>query len=173
MFMVAASQGTSVSPQEIDIIKKKIKETSPLDFPGQNISNYCTAIRRHKLELDNAGAFEQSIVSQIMLQLIKVSVEMFRIPVTIEKEAVDKTLRSAQGLSQADQLKRMQAADHTLELLLLKYEDKYTEMVKVGLWDPANNKVDKKAPDAITPGSSQAEINAFVAKEVGNSIKIR
>jgi hypothetical protein len=38
MFMVAASQGTSVSPQEIDIIKRKMKELSPLDFPGQNVS---------------------------------------------------------------------------------------------------------------------------------------
>jgi hypothetical protein len=98
VFMIAASQGTSVSPQEIDLIKKKIKQTSPLDFQGQNISNYCTAIRRFKLELDNAGAFEQSIVSQVMLQLVKVSVEMFHIHVTIEKDAVDKTLRSAQGL---------------------------------------------------------------------------
>jgi hypothetical protein len=129
VFMIAASQGTSVSPQEIDIFKKKIKETSPLDFPGQNISTYCTAIRCYKLDLDNAGAFEQSIVSQVMLQLIKVTVKMFRIHVTIEKDAVDKTLRSAQGLSQSQQLHRMMVADHTLELLLIKYEEKYMELV--------------------------------------------
>jgi hypothetical protein len=34
-------------------------------------------------------------------------------------------------------------------------------------WEPANNKIDKKAPEALHPGSTQAEINAFVAKEVG------
>jgi hypothetical protein len=170
MFMIAASQGTSISPQEIDIIKKKMKELSPLDFAGQNISDYCTAIRRHKLDLDNAGAYEQSITSQIMLQLNKVTVETFRIHVTIEKEQVDKTLRSAQGLAQADQLVKMTTADHTLELLLMKYEEKYTEMMKIGLWDPAKNKVDKKALATISPGSTPAEINAYITQKVSEGV---
>jgi hypothetical protein len=165
VFMLAADKGTAITPQEIDLIKKKMKELSPMGFPGQNVSDYCTAIRQLKLDLDNAGAYEQSITSQILLQLNQVTVESFRIGVTLEKKAVDKTLLTTTGLPPADQLTKMRAAKHTLEEVLEAFEDEYRGLVKVGQWDPAKNKTDKKAP-GINPGSTMDEINAFIKSKV-------
>jgi hypothetical protein len=164
IFMMAAAHGTSITPQEIDILKAKMKKISPMDYPGQNISDYCTAIRLLKVNLDNAGAYEQSITSQILSQLNAVTVETFRILVTIEKEEVDKTLRSAQGLAESQQAVLMEAANHTLERLLDKYEEKYMNMHKVGQWDPSKNKVDKKAPVNLRD-MTDIELNAYIAKK--------
>lgn len=165
IFMLAADRGTSITPNEIDSIKYKMKATSPMDYPGQNIGLYCTAIRGFKLQLDNAGAYEQSITAQIMLQMHKVTVELFRIPLTLEIAKVNATIKTIHGLSQADQLTRMTTENQTLELLLWKYEEEYNHLVRQNLWDPAKNKTDKKAP-GIHPGSTQAEINAFIDAKV-------
>jgi hypothetical protein len=151
VFMLAADKGTAITPQEIDLIKKKMKELSPMSFPGQNVSDYCTAIRQLKLDLDNAGAYEQSITSQILLQLNQVTVESFRIGVTLENKAIDKTLLPTTGLPPADQLTKMRAAKHTLEEVLETFEDEYCGLVK--------------AP-GINPGSTMDKINAFIKSKV-------
>jgi hypothetical protein len=165
VFMLAADKGSTITPQEIDLIKKKMKDLSPMGFPGQHVSDYCTAIRQLKLDLDNACAYEQSITSQVLLQLNQVTVESFCIGVTLEKKAVDKTLLTTTGLPPTVQLTRMKAAKHTLEEVLETFEDEYRSLVKVGQWDPAKNKTDKKAP-GINPGSTMDEINAFIKSKV-------
>jgi hypothetical protein len=45
------------------------------------------------------------------------------------------------------------------------FEDEYRGLLKVGQWEPAKNKTDKKAP-AIHPGSTMDEINTFIKSKV-------
>jgi hypothetical protein len=170
LFMHAMSSRASLTSDQVEATKMKLKELSPAKIPGQDIIKYATLVREYKLELDKVYAYDHALTKNVLKWMSEVSVDQFRLNVFTTLKGMEPNLKITKTLDYDAAEAHMQAQNLSIEAILSEFEPLYEELLTSNDWPPAMNKTDKKAPElnlaAIVADMSESEFQAFIAKKV-------
>jgi hypothetical protein len=149
IFMHAMSSRASLTSDQVDATKNKLKDLSPAQIPGQDFVKYATLVQEYKLELDKVYAYDHALTKHILKRMTEVSVEQFRLDVFATLKRMEPNLMITKILKYDTAEAHMQANNLSIEAILNEFEPLYEELLTSNDWPPAMNKTDKKAPELL------------------------
>jgi hypothetical protein len=144
IFMHAMANWASLTSDQVEATKAKLKELSPLKIPGQDIVKYAIQVRELKLELDKVYAYDHAITKPVLKRMSEVTVEQFRLDVFGTLKRMEPNLKIVKTLDYEAAEAHMRNKDLSIELILNEFEPLYEELLTSGDWTPAMNKTDKR-----------------------------
>jgi hypothetical protein len=174
LWMHAMANRASLTSDQVEATKAKIKELTPVGIPAQDITKYATLIREYKLELDRVYSYDHSLTKNVLKRMSEVTVEQFRLDVFATLKRMEANLKIIKTMDYDTAEAHMQAQNLSIESIMNEFEPLYEELLTSNDWSPAMNKSDKKAPEinlaADFSSMTETEINAFIAKKIEAAI---
>jgi hypothetical protein len=174
IWMHAMANRASLTSDQVEATKAKIKELSPVSIAGQDITKYATLVRELKLELDQVYSYDHSLTKNVLKQMSEVTVEQFHLDVFATLKRMEANLKIIKTMDYDTAEAHMQAQNLSIESIMNEFEPLYEELLTSNDWSPATNKSDKKVPEMNLAASfstmTEAEINAFIAKKIEASV---
>jgi hypothetical protein len=146
--------------------RKKLKELSPLDEPGENVKAYSIKAGKLCQELDHARAWQYELIMSILRALLLVTVPGFTIGFYAMQNEASELLIQTRHMSMADQHKIFRQKKLHYAQVLKMATSLYLNKLNSGDWPPALNVQDaKKAIDlnyVSLKNMTEAQVNALI-----------
>jgi hypothetical protein len=129
IFMHTMANRASLTSDQVEATKAKLKDLSPLKIPGQDIVKYAIQVRELKLELDKVYAYDHALTKHVLKRMAEVTVEQFRLDVFGTLKRMEANLKIVKTLDYDAAETHMRNEDLSIELILDEFEPLYEELL--------------------------------------------
>ena len=155
----------SDSYEALETCKETLKKLSLMDYPGENVADCCTDIKKYAERLDSAGAFEPELLCSIAKIFESTSEKRFELWAMQRYDECAKYVRKTK-VTDANELVR-EGSVITYNELTRDTSQQYRDLVEAGRYGPALKNTGPKEP--TLPAAYKAAITQSVTEALKQS----
>lgn len=160
----------STSTQHFDDLRQKLRTSSPLTVPNQNIMVYCRFLRETIEDLVQANEWHWSLLLNVVQNLLKANNQTFQAQFHLLRISVDRVLREISSLpaNEAEEYVRNRSLHY--DDIIMTAEDLYKSLLDNASWEPAKLPKDSgKAPEQTLGNLANMTLTDFQALLASNN----